>query len=217
MNFHFFPGLQQKVDTYLPIFSILKSTEERAFKQDHFSSYAPEIPQGLFIWTCQLLETLFYHLTHSSVIISSSSLGDWQLHQLSGFPSQFYRFYDITAIILSGGKSFRMGRNKSLLKIGDKTIIERIRDQMKHIFKDVIWIANTPNEYKFLDLPIYEDTYKHTWPLAVIHSGLINSSTDTNFIISCDLLLITKGMIKYLVEFKKNKLITVARAHRYIQ
>jgi molybdopterin-guanine dinucleotide biosynthesis protein A len=124
---------------------------------------------------------------------------------------------DITAIILSGGKSSRMGRNKALMKIGDKTIIERVRDQMQQIFKNVVLITNTPDEYKFLDLPIYEDIYKHKGPLAGIHSGLLNSSNDTNFIISCDLPLITKEMIEYLVEFKTNKLITVAQADGYIQ
>lgn len=123
----------------------------------------------------------------------------------------------VTAIILSGGKSFRMGRNKALLKIGNKTIIEGVRDQMQQIFKDVLLITNTPDEYKFLDLPIYEDVYKHKGPLAGIHSGLLNSSTETNFIISCDLPLITKEMIEYLVEFKTNKLITVAQADGYIQ
>jgi len=123
----------------------------------------------------------------------------------------------VTAIILSGGKSSRMGRNKALLKIGNKTIIERVRDQMQHLFNEVLLITNTPDEYKFLNLPIYEDIYKHKGPLAGIHSGLLNSSTDTNFIISCDLPLITKEMIEYLVEFKTNKLITVARADGYIQ
>ncbi|NHZ86313.1 MAG: NTP transferase domain-containing protein [Planctomycetia bacterium] len=126
-------------------------------------------------------------------------------------------YNDITAIILSGGKSSRMGRNKALLKIGYKTIIERVRDQMQQIFKDVVLITNTPDEYKFLDLPLYEDIYKYKGPLAGIHSGLSNSSTNKNFIISCDLPLITKEMIEYLVEFKTNKLITVAQADGYIQ
>jgi molybdopterin-guanine dinucleotide biosynthesis protein A len=110
-----------------------------------------------------------------------------------------------------------MGRNKALLKIGNKTIIERVRDQMQQIFKDVILITNTPDEYKFLDLPIYEDIYKHKGPLAGIHSGLLNSLTETNFIISCDIPLITIEMIEYLVGFKTNKLITVAQADGYIQ
>ena len=124
---------------------------------------------------------------------------------------------DITAIILSGGKSLRMGTNKSFLKIGDKTVIERMRDLLQSIFKDVILITNEPSDYKFLGLPIYEDVFRHRGPLAGIHSGLKHSKTDINFIISCDLPLMTKEMINYLIEYKSDKLITVAKADGFIQ
>ena len=124
---------------------------------------------------------------------------------------------DITAIILSGGKSTRMGRNKSLLKFGDKTIIERVRDLMLKLFHEVILITNEPDEYKFLDLPVFEDVFKHKGPLAGIHSGLMHSSTKINFVISCDLPLMTKEMINYLIEYKTDKLITIAKADGFIQ
>ncbi len=124
---------------------------------------------------------------------------------------------DITAIILSGGKSLRMGTNKSFLKIGNKTVIERMRDLLQSIFKDVILITNESDDYKFLGLPIYEDVFRHKGPLAGIHSGLKNSKTNINFIISCDLPFMTREMINYLIEYKTNKLITVAKADGFIQ
>jgi molybdopterin-guanine dinucleotide biosynthesis protein A len=124
---------------------------------------------------------------------------------------------DITAIILSGGKSLRMGTNKSLLKIGDKTIIEGLRDILQSMFKDVILITNDPDDYKFLSLPIYEDIFRRRGPLAGIHSGLKHSKTNINFIISCDLPFMTKEMINYLIEYKTDKLITVAKADGFIQ
>ena len=124
---------------------------------------------------------------------------------------------DITAIILSGGKSLRMGTNKSFLKIGNKTVIERMRDLLQSIFKDVILITNEPDDYKFLGLPIYEDVFRHKGPLAGIHSGLKNSKTNINFIISCDLPFMTREMINYLIGYKTIKLITVAKADGFIQ
>jgi molybdopterin-guanine dinucleotide biosynthesis protein A len=124
---------------------------------------------------------------------------------------------DITAVILSGGKSSRMGTNKSFLKIGDKTIIERLRDLLQSMFKDVILITNEPDDYKFLGLPIYEDIFLHRGPLAGIHSGLKHSKTNINFIISCDLPFMTKETINYLIEYKTDKLITVAKADGFVQ
>jgi molybdopterin-guanine dinucleotide biosynthesis protein A len=124
---------------------------------------------------------------------------------------------DITAVILSGGKSSRMGTNKSFLKIDDKTIIERLRDLLQSMFKDVILITNEPDDYTSLGLPIYEDIFRHRGPLAGIHSGLKHSQTNLNFIISCDLPFMTKQMINYLIEYKTDKLITVAKADGFIQ
>ncbi len=126
-------------------------------------------------------------------------------------------YKDVTGIILSGGKSSRMGGNKSLLKIGELTIIERVCDLMKSLFNEVILITNDPADYKFLSIPIFEDLFKQKGPLAGIHSGLTHSSSEKNFIISCDLPFITPEMIKYLVDFRTEKLITVAKANGYIQ
>ena len=126
-------------------------------------------------------------------------------------------YKDVTGIILSGGTSSRMGVNKSLLKVGEITIIERVRNLMQSLFKEVILITNDPADYKFLNIPIYEDLFKRKGPLAGIHSGLTHTSTEENFIISCDLPFITTEMIKYIVDFKTEKLITVAKANGYLQ
>ena len=110
-----------------------------------------------------------------------------------------------------------MGENKSLLKIGNKTIIERIVELMKDIFSENIIITNTPDEYKFLQLPLYEDIYKWKGPLAGIHSGLTYSKTEKNFVISCDTPLMTKEMIQYIVNFQTRKPIVFCRAAGYHQ
>ena len=43
-------------------------------------------------------------------------------------------YYDITGIILAGGKSTRMGENKALLEINGITVIEHIKNLMTTIF-----------------------------------------------------------------------------------
>jgi molybdopterin-guanine dinucleotide biosynthesis protein A len=123
----------------------------------------------------------------------------------------------LTGFILAGGKSKRMGTNKSLLKIGELTIIERVVNLMKELFKEVILITNQSEEFSFLKLPMQEDIHKNTGPLAGIHSALVRTTTDKNFIISCDMPLMTSGVIKYLIEYPTNKLITIAKANNFVQ
>ena len=124
---------------------------------------------------------------------------------------------DVTGVILSGGKSSRMGENKSLMKINGSTMIERVVNLMKSHFDKVILITNTPDEYSFLNIPLYEDIYAYRGPLAGIHSGLHHSENEKNFIISCDIPLMTSEIIKYLIEFKTDKPITICKADGFIQ
>ncbi|MFO7524522.1 MAG: molybdenum cofactor guanylyltransferase [Ignavibacteriaceae bacterium] len=114
-------------------------------------------------------------------------------------------FKDISGIILSGGSSSRMGTDKALLVINGQTIIERITNLISSLFENILIITNSPDEYRFLNIPLYEDIYKNKGPLAGIHSGLFNSHTKINFVVSCDTPLITKDMINYLINYKSDK------------
>lgn len=128
-------------------------------------------------------------------------------------------YTDITGIILAGGKSSRMGTDKALLKLGDERIIERMTNLMKSIFNEVFIVTNTPDDYRFLNVPLYEDIFKHKGPLSGIHSGLFHSSANKNFFISCDLPLVSWELIKYISDFKSDKLIRYCVAsgrHHYL-
>jgi molybdopterin-guanine dinucleotide biosynthesis protein A len=126
-------------------------------------------------------------------------------------------YNDITGIILSGGKSLRMGTNKAFLKLGNKYIIEILADLLKYIFGKVILVTNEPGLYGFLKIDMFKDIYKGNGPLAGIHSGLMNSQTEKNFIISCDIPLITKSSIEFIVDYPSDKKIKVPFADGYIQ
>ena len=126
-------------------------------------------------------------------------------------------YNDITGIILSGGKSKRMGVNKSLLKIGNKSLIGIINGLLSDSLDDIILSTNEPQLYKFLKLKSYKDIYPNKGPLSGIHSGLINSKTDKNFVISCDMPFMTSEMIEYLVNYKCNKPIIVTKAEGFVQ
>jgi len=122
-----------------------------------------------------------------------------------------------TGIILAGGKSSRMGQNKALLKINGETVIERITKIMKKCFKEVIIITNTPEEYGFLGLNMFEDIHKSMGPLAGIHSGLTHSNNESNFILSCDVPLINEKIIRFICNYWTDKDIRIAKAEGYQQ
>jgi molybdopterin-guanine dinucleotide biosynthesis protein A len=66
-------------------------------------------------------------------------------------------------------------------------------------------------------LAMYKDVYAGKGVLGGIHSGLTNSKTEKNFIISCDIPLMTKEMIEYIINYKTEKSIIFCEAAGYHQ
>lgn len=108
------------------------------------------------------------------------------------------------AIILSGGKSSRMGTNKALLKINEKTNIERIVAQIRKDFDDIILVTNNPETYGFLNVKITTDLYPGKGPLAGLHAGLLASRFEENLIVACDMPFISSKLAKELVNRIEN-------------
>lgn len=124
---------------------------------------------------------------------------------------------NVSCVILAGGKNVRMGRNKALLKVGDKTIIEIINEVVEKIFTNIIVVSNEPDQYSFLNKKVVSDIYPGRGPISGIHTGLIESSTERNFFISCDLPLVPAGIIEYIINYSTNKPITIPTAGNYLQ
>jgi molybdenum cofactor guanylyltransferase len=104
------------------------------------------------------------------------------------------------AIILSGGKSSRMGTNKALLKLNEKTTIERMVDILKVYFDDIILVTNDMETYQSLGIKMVSDHYPGKGPLAGFHAGLMASHYDVNLIVACDMPFISGELASTLVK-----------------
>ncbi len=124
---------------------------------------------------------------------------------------------DVTGIILAGGKSSRMQVDKALLKLNGRTVIENIAEKMKNTFSEVLISTNAIDDYKFLNLPLIKDIFTHKGPLAGIHSALKYSSTEKNFIISCDMPLVSSELINFIATYNSDKKIILPETEGRIQ
>lgn len=106
----------------------------------------------------------------------------------------------MTAIILAGGKSRRMGFNKAFLPYADKTFIEHQIARLNKIFDEIILSANDARLYAHLNLPIVSDILPERGPLSGICAGLIRSTSFHSFVIACDMPFIHEKIILYLRE-----------------
>lgn len=106
----------------------------------------------------------------------------------------------MTAIILVGGKSKRMGTNKAFLKLQGKSFLELQIELLQKLFDEVIISANSPEDYEGFGLPVVTDIYPEKGPLGGIYTGLMNSQSNHAFIIACDMPFIDPDLINSLMN-----------------
>ncbi len=103
-----------------------------------------------------------------------------------------------SAVILAGGKSSRMGRNKALLDFGGETLIGRLYRILTEAFDEVFISANDPKAYRFLGAPIVRDVFADGSSLAGIHAGLLRSRAEHCFFAACDMPFLNIELVRYL-------------------
>lgn len=114
------------------------------------------------------------------------------------------RNVSMTAVILAGGKSSRMGTDKALLPLGEKTILEHIVELTSPFFDEVFVIVETKTKVENLQLngaQIREDLIKNKGPLGGIYTGLSHSNTRANCVFTCDMPFVDSILIEELMGF----------------
>ncbi len=107
-----------------------------------------------------------------------------------------------SAVILSGGKSTRMGFDKQLLNIEGKSLIESNIIKLSKIFDEIILVTNKPELYDTPNIKVVSDIYSNCGPLGGIHAGLHGLSDESQYayLLACDMPCISTKFIEYLME-----------------
>ncbi len=107
------------------------------------------------------------------------------------------------AIIFAGGRSSRMGSDKSLLPFGDKNSMAQFQyDKLNSIFSKV-YISTKEDKFDFNSRLIF-DNYPQNSPLVAIISIFENLNIDEAFILSVDAPFIDKDIIKRLYSYNSS-------------
>lgn len=105
----------------------------------------------------------------------------------------------IAGAVLAGGSSSRLGRNKALLPLQGKTVIETVVNELRSCVDPVIIITNSPEEYARFDYPCRGDVLPGGGPLSGIHAALTHCDTEYVLVASCDIPLVTSELFEELI------------------
>jgi molybdenum cofactor guanylyltransferase len=109
---------------------------------------------------------------------------------------------DISAFILAGGKSTRMGRDKAFMEFEGRTLLSRALDLAHSITSNVSIVGSRE---KFSDYaPVVEDIFRDRGPLAGIHAALLTSQTDLNLMLGVDMPFVTQAFLRHLIAVARH-------------
>jgi molybdenum cofactor guanylyltransferase len=108
---------------------------------------------------------------------------------------------DVTAFILAGGKSTRMGRDKAFVEFEGRTLLARALEIAASVASDVRIVGGREKFAEFA--PVVEDVFPACGPLGGIHAALCNSATDINLMLAVDMPFVSEALLRYLISQAK--------------
>lgn len=120
---------------------------------------------------------------------------------------------DISSIILAGGKSRRLGKDKAGIKLdGKTTILQDIVDKLLKISGEVI-VSTDGRRYEGLDKRVKwaDDIYPGGGSLVGLYSGLKEAKFDYALVVACDMPFLNIDLIRYMIAMPRDYDVLISR------
>ncbi|HXY48449.1 MAG TPA: molybdenum cofactor guanylyltransferase [Terriglobales bacterium] len=105
---------------------------------------------------------------------------------------------ETSAFVLTGGQSLRMGTDKAFVKLGGRSLLERVLALAEAVSPSVYIVGS---RQKFARLgSVVEDVFVGHGPLGGIHAALRSSRTEMNLILAVDMPFVEVQFLRHLLE-----------------
>ena len=110
-----------------------------------------------------------------------------------------------TVVVLAGGMSKRMGRDKLELTLGGQTLLESIVCRFRESFEDVVISVSDPDKYSCVSGPRVIDILPGAGPLSGLHAALTLIPYGGVFLVAADLPYACPRAAKRIIELCGDK------------
>ena len=114
----------------------------------------------------------------------------------------------VTGVVLAGGLSRRLGRDKAVEPIDGEPLISRVIRRLEELTDEIVVVVNNPARGGQLPLPdtakVAVDIYPDSGSLGGIFSGLSNAKNDWGFVVACDMPFLNSDLIARMLTLRHN-------------
>lgn len=125
----------------------------------------------------------------------------------------------MSAVILAGGRSSRMGENKLFMPLGEKPLIGHLIDTVCRLFAEVILVTDEPQSYRRFPVTVIRDVIEcgEKNALTGIHAGLSAAKHPYVFVAAGDMPFVRAGLLRYLCCQADGWDVAIPREGGYVQ
>lgn len=118
----------------------------------------------------------------------------------------------VSAFVLAGGQSSRMGRDKAFLELDGQVLIRRMLELARAVAPGTRIVGNVEKFRAYAE--VVDDEFPGCGPLAGIQAALRASEEELNLIVAVDMPFVAVEFLQYLVQqaAASDALVTVPRA-----
>jgi molybdopterin-guanine dinucleotide biosynthesis protein A len=122
---------------------------------------------------------------------------------------------DCTAVVMAGGESQRMGRDKASLVLDDRTLLQHVVAVVQTLFPQLLVSVRQPRPD--IALPQIVDAFANAGPLAGLCAGLAQAKTPWIFAVATDMPFIQPALIEQLAGLRSGVQAVVPVVHGHPQ
>ena len=109
----------------------------------------------------------------------------------------------VTGIILAGGRSRRLGRDKAVEPFGGQPLIRRVIERVAPLADEIVVVVADTARGQALPLDVEHrvavDIYPDGGSLGGIFSGLSTANTDWGLVVACDMPFLNVPLLEYML------------------
>jgi len=117
----------------------------------------------------------------------------------------------VTAIILAGGRSRRLGVDKALLRLDGETLLETTVKKVATLSDEVIIAVSGLFPYRLRGARLVTDIHPSCGSLGGIHAGLMAASNFYSLVVACDMPFLNVELLRYMVEMTPGHDVVIPR------
>ncbi len=122
-----------------------------------------------------------------------------------------------SVMVLAGGRSSRMGRDKAFLPLGGRPLVEHVLDRVARLSDDVFLVVHQAEPFRHLPVRLVEDLPGPRGALTGLVSGLREARHEWALAVACDMPFLNPALIRHMASLAPGHDVVIPQAGEFLE